>query len=53
MGRMPFLLPNQQRQSTEGTKSLFQYFWLVTMLQKMKKMSFCGGPCSAKHVEHA
>jgi len=53
MGRMPFLPPNQQRQSTEGTKSLFQYFWLVTMLQKMKKMSFCGGPCSAKHVEHS
>ena len=38
---------------------LFQYFWLVTMLQKMKKKcSFVGalflwGPCSAERVEHA
>jgi len=25
-GRMPFLLPNQQRQSTEGTDTLMVYF---------------------------
>ena len=38
---------------------MFQYFWLVTMLQKNEKNCpfvgppFCGGPCSAEHAEHA
>jgi len=45
--------------SPTRTVVIIDYFWLVTMLQKMgKKLSFCGapflwGPCSAEHAEHA
>jgi len=32
-GRMPFLTPNQQHQSTEGNPSLYNWVWLLTQAE--------------------